>query len=85
LRHVDELELVIDDAPRRGVGPGVVVSIILHAIIVIYLVKSYRAPSKDAPAPPIAPCTGTPDPPAPTRRAVRGSRRQDLFFRHRVE
>src|SRR5205085_2732263 len=36
------------------VGPGVIVSIILHALIVLYLVKSYRAPSKDAPAPPIA-------------------------------
>ena len=54
MRHGDELELVIDDAPRRGVGPGAIVSIILHALIVVYLVKSYRAPSKDAPAPPIA-------------------------------
>jgi TonB family protein len=53
LRHGDELELVIDE-PRRGVGAGVVISVILHALIVIYLVKSYRAPSKDAPAPPIA-------------------------------
>jgi TonB family protein len=53
LRHGDELELVIDDKPR-GVGAGVVISMIVHALIVIYLVKSYRAPSKDAPAPPIA-------------------------------
>jgi TonB family protein len=53
LRHGDELELVIDE-PRRGVGTGVIISMIVHALVVIYLVKSYRAPSKDAPAPPIA-------------------------------
>ena len=53
MRHGDELELVIDE-PRRGVGAGVVISVILHTLVVIYLVKSYRAPSKDAPAPPIA-------------------------------
>ncbi len=53
MRHGDELELVIDDKPR-GVGAGVVISMIVHALIVIYLIKSYRAPSKDAPAPPIA-------------------------------
>jgi TonB family protein len=44
----------MEEAPRRGVSAAVVVSAILHALIVIYLVKSYRPPSKDAPAPPIA-------------------------------
>lgn len=51
----DLLELVIEDAPRSGgVSAGVVISVILHALVVLYLVKSYRAPSRDAPAPPIA-------------------------------
>jgi len=36
------------------VSVGAVVSMIVHAVLVIYLIKSYSAPSKDAPAPPIA-------------------------------
>jgi TonB family protein len=54
LRDRDYLDLVYEDAPRRGVSAGVVLSILLHALILFYLVKSYQAPSKDAPAPPIA-------------------------------
>ena len=54
MRDRDYLDLVYEDAPRRGVNAGVVVSIILHALVLFYLIKSYRPPSKDAPAPPIA-------------------------------
>jgi len=54
LRDSDYLDLVYEDAPRRGVSAGVVISIILHVFVLFYIVKAYRAPSKDAPAPPIA-------------------------------
>jgi len=54
LRDRDYLDLVYEDAPRRGVSAGVVVSILLHGLILFYLIKNYQAPSKDAPAPPIA-------------------------------
>ena len=55
MKDADQLELVIDDAPRRdGVSAGVVISMVVHAIILIYLIKSYRPPTKDGPAPPIA-------------------------------
>jgi len=55
LKDIDELEFVIDDAPRRdGVSVGVVASIVVHAIFIIYLVKTYRPVTKDAAAPPIA-------------------------------
>jgi TonB family protein len=55
VRDSDQLELVFDDAPRRGgVSIAVIVSSILHALLIIYLIRSYQAPSADAPAPPIA-------------------------------
>ena len=54
MRDRDYLDLVYEDAPRRGVSAGVVVSILLHGLILFYLIKNYQAPSKDAPSPPIA-------------------------------
>jgi TonB family protein len=54
VRDSDNLDLVFEDVPRRGVNTGVVLSILLHALILFYLVKTYRAPSANAPAPPIA-------------------------------
>jgi len=54
LKDTDQLDLIIDDAPRRGVSGAVVASTIVHAIILLYLIKTYRPPAKDAPAPPIA-------------------------------
>jgi len=55
LKDIDQLELVIEDAPRRdGVSVGVVASIVVHALVVLYLIKTYRPVSKDAAAPPIA-------------------------------
>jgi TonB family protein len=54
LKDIDELELVIEDAPRRdGVRVAVVASIIVH-VLVLYLVKAYKPVSQDAPAPQIA-------------------------------
>ena len=54
MRDTDHLDLILDEAPRRGVSFAVVASAVIHALILFYLVKSYRAPAKDAPAPPIA-------------------------------
>lgn len=55
MKDIDQLEFVIDDAPRRdGVSVGVVASIVVHALFVLYLVKTYRPVAKDAAAPPIA-------------------------------
>lgn len=54
MRDSDNLDLVFEDVPRRGVNAGIVFSIILHALVLFYLVKTYRPPSPDAPAPPIA-------------------------------
>jgi len=59
VREPDNLELVelmIDDEARRGSGvsAGVIASIIVHALILLYLIHSYTPLSKDAPAPPIA-------------------------------
>jgi len=55
LKDTDQLDLIIEDAPQGGgVSIAVVVSIVVHALIVLYLIKTYRPPSKDTPAPPIA-------------------------------
>lgn len=55
MKDTDQLDLIIEDAPQGGgVSIAVVVSIVLHALIVFYLIKTYRPLSKDAPAPPIA-------------------------------
>jgi len=55
LKDTDQLDLIIEDAPQGGgVSIAVVVSVILHALVVLYLIKTYRPPSKDAPAPPIS-------------------------------
>jgi TonB family protein len=55
LKDTDQLDLIIEDAPQGGgVSVAVVVSTIVHALVVLYLIKTYRPPSKDAPAPPIA-------------------------------
>jgi TonB family protein len=54
LKDSDQLDLIIEDAPQGGgVSIAVVVSTIVHALIVLYLIKTYRPVSKDAPAPPI--------------------------------
>jgi TonB family protein len=54
LKDTDQLDLIIEDAPQGGgVSLAVVVSIVLHALVVLYLIKTYRPLSKDAPAPPI--------------------------------
>src|SRR5207244_9268320 len=53
--QLELIELMIDDeAPRNGVSAGAIASIILHALVLLYLVKTYRPVSKDAPAPPVA-------------------------------
>lgn len=51
----DQIELLIDDAPRRsGVSLAVIASIILHSLLIIYVVRSYHPISNGDAAPPIA-------------------------------
>jgi TonB family protein len=39
---VERLDFVLQDKPRRGVSIAVVVSLILHAVFLLYIVKTYR-------------------------------------------
>ena len=51
----DKIDLLIEDAPRRGgVSLAVIASVILHALLVTYVVLSYHPVSNDDAAPPIA-------------------------------
>lgn len=52
----DQLELLAPETESRrgGVSAAILTSFVLHALIVVYLVLSYRPLMKDSPAPPIA-------------------------------
>ena len=51
----DQLGLLVEENPRRGgFSIAVAVSIIVHALVIIYLYKTYRPIARDAAAPPIA-------------------------------
>lgn len=53
--HDDQIDLIIEDAPRRGgVSLAVIVSVILHTLLITYVVLSYHPVSNSDPAPPIA-------------------------------
>ena len=44
---VDSLDFVLEEKPRRGVSIAVVVSLVLHALFITYIVKTYRPISSD--------------------------------------
>jgi len=44
---VERLDFVLEEKPRRGVSAAVAVSLILHLVFIIYIIKTYRPISSD--------------------------------------
>jgi TonB family protein len=44
---LERLDFVLEEKPRRGVSVAITVSLILHAVFILYIVKTYRPISSD--------------------------------------